>query len=71
MTEERLAEIEARHQKEGCAISALAGFGQWYGECPGADWCPEVALLAEVRCLKREVHLLSLSRGTPSVVGRD
>lgn len=59
MTDERLAEIEG-YARVVCAVkpSMLA-----------EDMVPE--LIAEVRRLKREVHLLNLSRGVPSVVGSD
>lgn len=57
MTDERLAEIEVYLETHG-----------WDSE----DWqnmMPE--LLAEIRRLRRENHLLTLSRGDLSVVGQD
>lgn len=54
--DERLDEIEMCHIKET----------EWCRSC-GETWpCDVVALLAEVRRLRRENHLLNLSRGTPS-----
>lgn len=56
MTEERLAEIEDSSGKVRI----------------GPDFDVTVSqLIAEVRRLQRENHLLSLSRGMPSIVGGD
>lgn len=62
MDEKRLAEIEARHEV------LLPHAGELGMQSITADLG---ALLTEVRRLRRENHLLNLSRGVPSIVGGD
>lgn len=77
LSDERLTEIEADHAAR-CPImqyeDGVASQRQVARACRDddlyVDHCDIVTLLAEVRRLQRENHLLSLSRGTP-IVGQD
>lgn len=63
MSDARLAEIEAQ-----MAYPSKCGYGK-SAKCYHHAYADE--LLAEIRRLRREVRLLELSRGTPSLVGLD
>lgn len=66
MSEQRLSEIEVR-EDVGCDGHVKASGDLLYCPCLEAHGCDTRELLAEVRRLKRENHLLNLSRGVPSV----
>lgn len=65
MSPERLAEIEAR-EDEGCDGHVKAAGDLLYCPCLESHGADTRELLAEVRRLRRENHLLNLSRGVPS-----
>lgn len=81
LSDERLAEIEARHQPDpwmkehrGLLWCQSENCHRAEGDEPvHVDWpCDVATLIAKVRRLRRQNHLLSLSRGTPSaLVGLD
>ena len=65
MDDQRLTEIAIEHQ-------SVPHKQDWHCRRCGVPWpCSATTLVEELRRLKRENHLLSLSRGIPSGVGAD